>query len=89
MPIFDLECNKCKKSKEVITTSINEKIIYEKCECGGMFKKTFPKKSPNFNLKYNPKSDVCDWNGNTSQYYRLYNEAKERGENVRLPEKGE
>jgi hypothetical protein len=37
-------------------------------------------------LKYNPKKDICDWDGNTSQYYRLYNEAKDRGENVRLPE---
>lgn len=46
-------------------------------------------KAPTFELKYNPKSDICDWDGNTSQYYRKYNEAKDRGENVRLPEEGE
>jgi hypothetical protein len=40
-------------------------------------------------LKYDPKKDICDWDGNTSQYYRAYNEAKDRGENVRLPERGE
>jgi hypothetical protein len=40
-------------------------------------------------LTYNPKKDMCDWDGNQSQYYRSYNEAKERGEDVRLPEEGE
>lgn len=88
MPIFDMECEKCKKKIEVLTFSVRE-VINKRCECRGEFKKIFPIKSPNFNLKYDPKKDICDWEGNTSQFYRLYNEAKERGENVRLPEKGE
>ncbi len=36
-----------------------------------------------FELKYDNKKDMCDWNGETSQYWRAYNDAKARGENVK------
>ena len=87
MPLYDFECSYCGKCFESI-----EKINVKKtwCPfCDRQADRVFPKDAPNFNLKYNPRSDVCDWNGNTSQYYRLYNEAKDRGEKVRLPEEGE
>ena len=86
MPLimFDWKCEMCNhefESMEEMTMSI---ITCPKCE-GNSFK-IAPQKAPNFNLTYNPKTDSCDWDGNTSQYYRLYNEAKERGEKVKLPD---
>jgi putative FmdB family regulatory protein len=88
MPLYDFECPHCKNEFEYLAK--NSIIKYAKCpECGMKAKKIFCATGQNFNLKYNPKSDICDWDGNSSQYYRAYNEAKGRGENVRLPEDGE
>jgi len=36
-----------------------------------------------FELKYNNKTDMCDWTGETSQYWTAFNEAKARGEKVK------
>lgn len=87
MPLFDFKCKKCGNNFESIEKTDVDFSICPKCSY--IAKKIFPRKSPSFNLSYNPKKDICDWSGNTSQYYRLYNEAKSRGEKVRLPEKGE
>ena len=86
MPIYDFECKKCRNKFDAIAGLESKSKV---CKCGYLAKRVFPKSAPSINLKYNPKSDICDWDGNTSQYYRAYNEAKERGENVRLPEAGE
>jgi len=87
VPIFDFLCEECGNQFDSIQ---KQAVVMVKCaKCKGKAKRIFPTKPSKFNLKYNPKSDICDWDGNTSQFYRLYNEAKERGENVRLPEKGE
>lgn len=86
MPLFDFECCKCKKKFESIE---NQEVNEVTCECGYIAKRIFPTTPANFKLGYNPKTDICDWDGNTTQYYRQYNEAKDRGENVRLPEEGE
>jgi len=86
MPIYDFSCP-CGNEFDSLEKHNVKKV---KCpKCGQDAKRVFPKKGTRFDLKYDPKSDICDWSGNTSQYYRLYNEAKSRGENVRLPEKGE
>jgi putative FmdB family regulatory protein len=86
MPIYDFECS-CGYEFDAIAKTDQK---YCKCpECGKKAKVVFPKGAPRFDLKYNPKTDIADWDGNTSQYYRLYNEAKDRGENVRLPEESE
>jgi len=82
----DWECEHCGNIFEDWTDSDVEITTCPKC--GKDARKIFLK-APNFELKYNPKTDICDWDGNTTQYYRKYNEAKERGENVRLPEEGE
>ena len=88
MPIYDFKCQTCNAEFEQLVA--NSIIRFAKCpECGMKAKKIFSAEGQNFNLKYNPKSDICDWDGNTTQYYRKYNEAKARGENVRLPEEGE
>jgi len=88
MPLYDFKCQSCDNEFEYLAK--NTVIKYAKCpKCGMKGKKIFCAEGQKFNLKYNPKSDICDWDGNTSQYYRAYNEAKERGENVRLPEDNE
>lgn len=88
MILYDFKCMECDNVfEELVKNSI---IKYAKCpKCGMKAEKIFPLKAPSFELVYNPKTDSCDFDGNTSQYYRLYNEAKDRGENVRLPEEGE
>jgi len=88
MPIYDFVCLECNHKFEYLSKSVTIKHI-ECPKCGMKSKKVFSAKGQNFNLKYNPKTDMCDFDGNTTQYYRAYNEAKERGENVRLPEEGE
>jgi predicted nucleic acid-binding Zn-ribbon protein len=84
--MYDFECHQCGKIFESLVDSGVEII---KCECGYDAFKIFPQKSPSFKLVYDPKKDICDFDGNTTQYYRKYEEAKARGENVRLPEQGE
>lgn len=84
MPINDVECNKCNKQKEILTMSINEEIS-EKCNCGGEFKKIFPTKPAQFNLTYNPRTDIVDWDGNTSRYYDEYKKMKAEGKKPRIP----
>lgn len=83
MPLYDFKCCKCGKEFESIE---NQEVTEILCECNYIANRIFPKTAPRHDLKYNPKTDVCDWDGNTSQYYRLYNEAKDRGEKVSLPE---
>lgn len=86
VPIFNFEC----KCGNVFESIEKQAVTMIDCPiCRKKAKRIFPIKPPSFNLKYNPKTDVCDWDGNKSQYYRQYNEAKQRGENVRLPEAGE
>jgi hypothetical protein len=85
--LLDFYCKDCDIFFEKIIDLEKEKPNCPKCSKVG--ERSFPRKAPSFRLEYNPKKDVCDWDGNTSQFYRLYNEAKERGENVRLPEEGE
>ena len=87
LKMWDWKCEYCNYEFESLQKVDVEIVTCPKCK-GDSFK-IFPKKAPNYNLTYNPKTDKVDWDGNTSQYYRSYNEAKARGENVRLPESGE
>jgi putative FmdB family regulatory protein len=86
MIMYDWECEYCGYIFEKLVES--DVDIISCLSCGEDCRKVIIKPR-GVELKYNPKTDICDWNGNTSQYYRKYNEAKDRGENVRLPEKGE
>ena len=84
--MFDWECEHCGNIFEDLTDTKIEIISCPKCDhdCRKIITK-----ARSVELKYDPKTDICDWDGNTSQYYRAYEEAKDRGENVRLPESGE
>ena len=85
--LYDWKCEHC--GNEFESMQKMDMVIISCPVCKHDSFKTFPKKSPNFNLTYNPKKDMVDWDGNTSRYYDEYNAAKARGENVRLPEAGE
>lgn len=84
--MFDWECEHCGYIFENLTDTSLSIISCPKCDhdCNKVIMKAIT-----VELKYDPKKDICDWDGNTSQYYRAYEEAKDRGENVRLPEQGE
>ena len=85
MPIYDLYCPVSACGYEIQDRILNVDEDNGECpECGEGLKRFCGCKS--FKLVYNNKTDICDWEGNTTQYYRHYNEAKERGENVKLPE---
>lgn len=85
MPIYQVECKKCKKKVEVLTLRISEKI--PNCECGGKRKKLAPTgKSPSFKLVYDNKKDLVDWDGNTSQYWNAYKAIpKNKRKDYKLP----
>jgi putative FmdB family regulatory protein len=36
-----------------------------------------------FKLEYNNKTDICDWNGNSSHYWDDYKKAKSEGQDVK------
>jgi putative FmdB family regulatory protein len=86
MPVYDVECNKCGKIKEVITVHTFDIDKIECDDCDGMMEKIVPQTAPSFELKFNNKTDMVDWDGNTSRYWESYKEAKARGEDVRIPE---
>ena len=85
--MYDWQCDHCNHVFESLQSM--DVIIITCPKCGEDSFKIFPTKAPSFDLTYDPKKDMVDWDGNRSRYYDEYNDAKKRGENVRLPEKGE
>jgi putative FmdB family regulatory protein len=83
MPLFEYECPKCKAFFEWIAK------FDEVVKCPLCFDvdavKVFPTSSPSFKLVYNNKTDMCDWDGNTSQYWTKYKEMKAEGKKPRIP----
>jgi len=82
MPLYDYEC-KCGCKFESIEPIDTDFAICK--ECGFIAQKVFPKKSPQFNLSYNPKTDMVDWNGNKTRYWDDYKKMKEDGKKPRIP----
>ena len=79
--ICDIVCNDCKIFKEDVFLAYGEQPEEVCPECGKpMLKKV---DFGSFELKYNNKTDMCDWTGETSQYWKAFNEAKGRGEDVK------
>lgn len=83
MPIYDCECKKCGNIREEFL-GIDEEPK-EICDvCGGENAYRLP--GGNFKLVYNPKKDICDWQGNTTQRYKAYHDAKAEGKKIDLPD---
>lgn len=85
IPIYDFQCEKCEyEFEEIVVHDIN--IKYAECpKCRSNSKRLFPKKASNFNLKYNPVTDSCDWSGNSTRYWEDYKKMKAEGKNPRIP----
>ena len=79
--ICDIICQDCKIIKQDVFLEYKEQPKENCPECG----KPMTKKPDfgSFELKYNNKTDMCDWTGQTSQYWRAFKDAKARGENVK------
>ena len=81
MPMFDIVCWDCKIILRDKMLKYKEQPTEVCPECDGpMMKKV---EFGSFELKYNNKTDMCDWTGETSQYWKDFNAAKARGENVK------
>ena len=78
MPIYDFECKECNKMEEVLC-GVDDGFICPSC--------LKPMKKlcncTHFKLTYNNKTDVCDWEGNSSNYWNDVKAARERGEKVK------
>jgi len=72
MPIYDYKCSKCGKEQEIILFgNLIDKDELVCSECGNEL--TDDERltgAASFKLVYNNKTDICDWNGNTTQYNR-------------------
>lgn len=83
MIMYDWECEHCGLAFE---RAEDPKVAIVTCpKCSGDSFKVFPTKAPSIELKYNPKTDIVDWDGNTTRFYDEYKKMKERGENPRIP----
>jgi putative FmdB family regulatory protein len=78
LPIYDFYCEKCNSSKEVLC-GIKDGVVCPICM-------TPMKRMCNcthFKLTYNNKTDMCDWEGNSSNYWKDVKAARDRGEKVK------
>lgn len=70
---FDLFCPECDHIIE--DAMINTGDVLPNCpECDTLMRKMMG--TTCFELKYDNRKDMCDWNGNTSQYWK---DIKEKG----------
>jgi predicted nucleic acid-binding Zn ribbon protein len=78
MPIYDFYCEQCGVEQEIFCR-ITEGALCARCM------KPMKKKCncTNFKLSYNNKTDCCDWEGNSSNYWNDVKAARERGEKVK------
>jgi len=66
MAMYDFKCGCGVLSERIVK---QDEINNQECpRCGKIMKQLFPN-TINFQLVYNNKTDICDWAGNTSQYW--------------------
>lgn len=71
--LLDFNCPNCNEDDELyIYPRDSENQICSKCNCKLVLKGS----CTNYELKYDPKRDVCDWSGNTSQYWSKVKEER-------------
>ena len=83
MPIMDFTCEHCGLAFDKLVDHEVEIATCPNCE-GNSFK-VFPRKAPSIDLKYNPITDMVDWDGNTTRYWDQYKKDKADGKDVRIP----
>lgn len=78
-PIYDFVCPVCGEEEYDVLCKFDDEIH---CwDCDGIMERVC--NCTNFQLKYNNKTDICDWEGNSSQYWKDVKAARERGEDVK------
>lgn len=78
--LLDFGCPNCGINDELyIYPSESDKQLCEKCNC----KLELKGSCTNYELKYDPKKDLCDWQGNTSQYWTKVKDERKSGKNVK------
>ncbi len=66
MPIFNYKC-KCGYEEEVLVF-IDFEVFCPECD-GEVMERQFSPQGQRFSLRYDNKTDMCDWDGNTSRYW--------------------
>ena len=87
IPLYDFKCTDKKCGLEFEWLAKFDEVV--KCPlCWDTVAKKLPPqgKSPSFKLKYDPKVDRVDWDGNTSRYYDEYKKMKKEGKKPRIPQ---
>jgi len=79
MPLYDFYCEKCGAERIDVLCSLTDGVMCDKCYTS-MQRKCNCK---HFRLDYNNKTDMCDWAGNSSNYWNDVKSARERGEKVK------
>jgi len=74
MILVDLFCKNC--DREEIDVFVDMKLLMPRCPDCDIEMTRMVAKRMNFELKYDNRKDICDWHGNTSQYW---NKIKETG----------
>ena len=83
MPVYDFECDNCgHEFDKLVSHEVSETMCIG---CSKTAKRVFPRKAPGIELKFNPETDMVDWDGNKSQYWDAYKEQKNEGKDVRIP----
>lgn len=83
MPIYDFTCDHCGLEFDKI---VDYNVMIATCpKCEKDSYKVFPRKAPCIDLKYNPVTDMVDWDGNTTRYWDDYKKDKADGKDVRIP----
>lgn len=78
--LFTLYCDKCTYEIEDLCYADQEPD--QKCpKCNTQLKKRT--QAASFELKYDPKTDMCNWEGESSQYWKDVKEERRLGKNVK------
>jgi putative FmdB family regulatory protein len=81
MPLYEYVCDNCGHYEERLEfgSEVDREHVCPSCKTEMNRLVSLCK----FKLEYNNKTDICDWNGNSSHYWNDYKEAKARGEDVK------
>jgi hypothetical protein len=79
MPIYDYRCPKCGEEKIDVYAKYEDVRLCDKCK-EQMVKNC---NCSHFKLVYNNKTDMCSWQGESSQYWMEYKKQKAEGKNVK------